>query len=83
MKFRLLRIFAVLFALLAISDTLKPLELNREVGLIFLGRRLHGAANLLMGPLFGAYLATYAYGLWNARRFALPMGILYAGWVPL
>lgn len=80
---RILRIFAVLFALLAISNMTKPLEMTDEVGFVFLGRRLEGAANTFAGPLMGAYLATYAYGLWNARRFALPMGILYAGWVPL
>ena len=78
-----LRVFAVVFALLAISDLCKPLEFKPELGLVFLGRRLHGTWNLAIAPLFGAYLATYAYGLWNARRFALPMGILYAGWVPL
>jgi hypothetical protein len=83
MKPRSLRFFAVLFALLAISDSLKPLELQPELGLVFLGRRLHGTPNLVAAPLFGVYLATYAWGLWNARRFALPMGILYAGWVPL
>ena len=80
---RVLRIFAAVFACLAISDVLKPLELSSEMGFIFLGRRLHGAADLLVAPAFGAYLAVYSYGLWNARRFALPIGILYAGWVPL
>jgi hypothetical protein len=79
----ILRIFAVFFGLLAISNMSKPLELTHEVGFVFLGRRLRGTADLLVAPLFGAYLAAYAYGLWNARRFALPMGILYAGWVPL
>lgn len=79
----LLRTFAVLFALLAISNFTKTLELAPEHGLVFLGRRQNGMSNVLAATLFGAYLATYAYGLWNARRFALPMGILYAGWVPL
>jgi hypothetical protein len=80
---KLLRFFAVVFALLAFSNFTKTLELQPEHGFVFLGRRLSGAPNLLASPLFGAYLAVYAYGLWNARRFALPMGILYAGWVPL
>ena len=83
MNVRSLRIFAVLFALLAVSNFTKPLELQPEHGFVFLGRRLHGTPDLLISPVFGAFLATYAYGLWNARRFALPMGILYAGWVPL
>ena len=80
---RLLRVFAVLFALLALSNITKPLELKPEHGFVLLGRRLHGTPDLMVAPLFGAYLATYAWALWNARRVALPMGILYAGWVPL
>jgi hypothetical protein len=83
MNRRTLRFFAVLFALLAVSNATKILEMQPEHGLVFLGRRQHGTPNLVLGPIFGAYLATYAWGLWNARRFALPMGILYAGWVPL
>lgn len=78
-----LRVFAVLFALLAISNIVKPLELEAEHGFVLLGRRLRGTPDLIVAPMFGAYLAGYAYGLWNARWFALPMGILYAGWVPL
>lgn len=80
---RSLRFFAVLFALLAISNFTKPLEMQPEHGFVFLGERLRGTPHLLVAPLFGAFLAIYAWGLWNARRFALPMGILYAGWVPL
>jgi len=80
---RIFRVFAIPFALLAISNLSKPLEFTHEIGFVFLGRRLHGTADLMVAPLFGLFLATYAYGLWNARRYALPMGILYAGWVPL
>lgn len=80
---KILRCFAVLFALLAVSNFTKSLELQPEHGFVFLGRRLSGTPNLLASPLFGAFLAVYAWGLWNARRIALPLGILYAGWVPL
>ncbi len=83
MPIRALRVFAVFFALLALSNFSKPLELQPEHGFVFLGRRLHGTPGLVAAPLFAAYLAAYAYGLWNARWFALPMGIAYAGWVPL
>jgi hypothetical protein len=79
----LLRTFAVLFAVLAVSNVTKVFEFEPEHGLVFLGRRQSGAPNMVLAPIFGAYLATYAWGLWNARRFALPMGIAYAGWVPL
>ena len=80
---KVLRFFAVLFALLAVSNLTKVFEMQPEHGFVFLGRRLSGTPNVLAAPLFGAYLAAYAYGLWHARRYALPMGILYAGWVPL
>lgn len=80
---KLFRFFAVLFGLLAFSNFSKTLEMQPEHGFVFLGRRLSGTPNLLISPVFGAYLAAYAYGLWHARRWALPMGILYAGWVPL
>ncbi|MFN2426198.1 MAG: hypothetical protein ABR587_07095 [Candidatus Binatia bacterium] len=83
MKPRSLRFFAVLFAVLAVSNVTKVLELQPEHGFVFLGRRQSGMANLLLGPIFAGYLATYSWALWNARRVALPMGILYAGWVPL
>jgi len=78
-----LKLFAIPFALLTISNCMKPLELDPELGFVFLGRRLSGAANVVAGPLFGLFLGVYAWGLWHARRYALPMGILYAGWVPL
>ena len=83
MKRSALRAFAIVFALLALSNLTKPLELQPEHGLVFLGRRLRGTADLVVAPLVGAYLAAYAWGLWNRRPYALPMGILYAGWVPL
>lgn len=80
---KLLRMFAVLFAVLAVSNVTKVFEFQPEHGLVVLGRRQSGTPNMVLAPMFGAYLATYAWGLWNARRFALPMGIGYAGWVPL
>jgi hypothetical protein len=81
---RALTIFAVLFGILAISNALKPLQFGGEqTGFVFFGQRLSGTANTLMGPLFGAYLLAYAYGIWNMRRFALPMSHAYALYVIL
>lgn len=80
---KLLRPFAVLFGILAISNFTKPLEMMPEHGLVFLGKRLHGTPDLVMAPILGTFLAVYAWNLWKARRSALPMSILYAGWVPL
>ena len=76
-----LAVAAVLFALLAVSNLMKPLEMSADQGFVFFGHRLRGAANALAGPLFGAYLLVYASGIWSMRRFALPMGVLYAAYV--
>jgi len=81
---RTFTIFAVLFALLAISNFLKPLQIGGDqTGFVFFGQRLTGTANLVAGPLFGLFLAIYAYGLWSKKRFALAMGHAYATYVVL
>jgi hypothetical protein len=81
---RALTVFAVLFGVLAISNLLKPLQLGGEqTGFVLFGIRLSGLANAVFGPLFGLFLAVYAYGIWNMRRFALPMGHAYATYVVL
>ncbi|MBI5506013.1 MAG: hypothetical protein HY899_14545 [Deltaproteobacteria bacterium] len=76
-----LRIFAVLFALLAASNFAKPLGVTAEQGFVFLGRRLEGTPNLLAGWSFAVFLAAYAMALWRDRIQALPMGLAYAGYV--
>jgi hypothetical protein len=78
---RFLTFAAIGFALLAVSDLLKPLELSPEEGLVFFGERLTGQRNMLIAPLFAAYLFTYAWGIWNLRRFALTLGRWYATYV--
>ncbi|MGH7787247.1 MAG: hypothetical protein ACRERC_10305 [Candidatus Binatia bacterium] len=78
-----LTVFAALFGLLAISNFLKPLQLTESAGFVFFGSRLSGTANAIAGPLFGLFLAVYAYGIWTMRRFALPMGHAYATYVIL
>jgi hypothetical protein len=72
---------ALLFGLLALSNFAKPLELGPTPGFVLLGRRLSGATSAGVGALFGLYLLVYAVGLWRMRRWALPMGVLYAGYV--
>ncbi len=76
-----LRIFAVLFGLLAVSNFAKPLGLSTEQGFVFLGRRLSGTPNLLAGWSFAVFLAAYAASLWRDKLQALPMGLAYAGYV--
>ena len=67
-----LTVFAICFALLAISNLLKPLQIGGDrTGFVLLGTRLSGIPNDIVGPLFGIFLAVYAYGIWNMRRFAM------------
>jgi hypothetical protein len=81
---RALNIFAILFGLLAISNLLKPLQLGGDrTGFVFLGERLSGWPNDIMGPLFAIFLGVYAYGIWTRRRWALPMAHAYATYVVL
>jgi hypothetical protein len=73
---------AILFAILAVSNLLKPLRLlGEETGFVFLGERLTGTANAVAGPIFGVFLAAYAAGIWGMRKYALPLGRLYAAYV--
>jgi hypothetical protein len=80
----LLTTFAILFALLALSNLLKPFQLEGpSTGFVFLGQRMTGLSNAVLGPLFGVYLAVYAYGIIRMRRFAVRMGQAYAAYVVL
>ena len=79
---RALTVLAVVLALLAVSDVLKPLRLEgADTGLVVLGRRLTGTAGAVAGIVVGVYLATYAAGVWGLRRWALPLAWGYAAWV--
>lgn len=77
----LLTIAAVLFGLLAISNFLKPVLANANTGFVFLGHRLSGMPNDILGPVFGLILVAYVMGIWRMRRFALPLGWAYAAYV--
>ena len=80
-----LTIFAICFGLLAISDLLKPLgqmhDPNAGAGLVFFGTKLTGIADLIIAPLFAAYLAIYAIGIWRMKRYAVAMAHAYATYV--
>jgi hypothetical protein len=77
---------AVLFAALAISNATKALQHLRDpahLGVVLFGVRFESVgANATLGPLLGAVLAAYAYGVWRMRRWVLPLAIAYAFWVP-
>ena len=75
--------FAVLFAILALSNFLKPFHLDPNAGFVFFGMKTHGIANALLGPAFGALLVAYAIGIWRMRRWVLPIAYAYAVYVIL
>jgi hypothetical protein len=78
---KLLRVFAVLFGLLAFSNFLKPFGMSSDTGFVFMGHRLDGTPNLIAGWTFAIFLAWYAAALWRERTAALPIGIAYASYV--
>jgi tryptophan-rich sensory protein len=78
----LLTTIAILFAILAITDILKPLKLEGPTtGLVFFGTRQTGTSNMILGPLMGFILLFYAAGIWRMRRYAVLLGWLYAVYV--
>jgi len=76
---------AVAIGLMALSNFWKPVAQHFSpdsgVGFVFFGTRLHGGANALVGPLFGAVLAAYAYGVWTMRQWVVPIACIYAVYV--
>jgi hypothetical protein len=76
-----LRVIAVLVALRSLTNLFKPFGTGS--GLVFLGTLLTGSSMYVLAPLLGLYMLIWAYGLWGARPFALPMGIAYAALVAI
>lgn len=81
-----LSVMAVVFAILALSNATKALQFiaNPLLGIVIFGVRFDTfASNLILGPVMGAVLAAYAYGVWTMRRWVLPLSMAYAFFVPL
>jgi hypothetical protein len=78
-----LTLCAIAFGLLAISDLTKPFSQahDQQAGLVFFGTKLTGTADLIIAPLFAAFLAIYAVGIWRMKRYAIPMSYAYASYV--
>jgi hypothetical protein len=78
-----LKLCAIAFSLLAISDLTKPFSQSHDphAGLVFFGTKLIGTADLIIAPLFAAFLAIYAIGIWRMKRYAMPMAYGYATYV--
>ena len=77
-----LTILAILFAILAVSDILKPFHLEgAATGLVFFGRRLSGTPDAILAPILGIILLIYAAGILRMRRYAMYLGYAYAIYV--
>jgi hypothetical protein len=76
-----LTIFAILFAILAVSNFSKPFHLDPNAGFVFFGMKTHGLANAILGPVFGLILVVYTIGVWRMRRWVLPIACAYAAYV--
>ena len=75
---------AILFAILALTDILKPFHLEGPTtGLVFFGKRLSGTPDAILAPILGIVLLTYAAGIWRMRRYALYFGYAYAIYVTI
>ena len=80
-----LTVMAVLLVVAAISDFTKVFQHAHadHLGLVILGHRFtRRLANVTLGPLFGLFLLSYAYGIWNMRAWVIPGALLYAFYVP-
>jgi len=83
---KFLSTFAVLLALLAVSNFTKAFQnlSDPTKGLVVFGVRFETVLpNAVLGPVFGVILAAYAYGIWRMKAWVLPLAIAYAFYVPV
>ena len=82
-----LTVMAVLFAVLALSNSTKALQHLQDpkvLGIVIFGVRFESvSSNLILGPLMGVVLAAYSYGLWKLRPWVAALSIVYAFYVPV
>ena len=69
---------AILLVVRASTNFGKPF--SESARFVVLGHLLGGVWTAVVAPLFGVAIVVYAVGLWQARRWALPLGIAYAIW---
>jgi len=78
---------AVLFGVLSLSNFTKALQHARDprtLGIVVFGVRYEStAANVILGAVMGIVLGTYAYGVWNLKRWVAPLSVVYAFYVPV
>ena len=85
---------AILLALVAIEDVLKPFGRQEpttpasflpriQPGIVVLGVRHTGSGAAILGPLVGAVLVLYAIGIWRMKHYAVAVAWIYAAYVIL
>ena len=72
------KVIAVLLVLRASTNFPKPF--SETARFVVLGHLMGGLWSHVVAPLFGVAMLVYAWGLWKARPWALPVGIAYAIW---
>jgi hypothetical protein len=75
------KILAVLVALRATTNFGKAF--SETARFVVLGQLLGGVWTSVVAPLFGIAMLIYAYGLWQARAWALGAGVVYAIWATI
>ena len=82
-----LTVMAVLLGVLSTSNCTKALQFLRDpthLGIVIFGVRFESVlSNLILGPLMGAVLAAYSFGLWRLKPWVAPLSIAYAFYVPV
>jgi len=85
---------AILLALAAIEDVLKPFGRQAPItpasflprihpGIVVLGVRHIGSEAAILGPLVAVVLVLYAIGIWRMKRYTVTVAWIYAVYVIL
>lgn len=75
-----LSLYAALFAGLAVFDLFRPLSVHHYM---YFGWRPSGVKTAILVLAISSVNLIYALGIWQMRRWALPMGCVYAAVVIL
>lgn len=75
------RALAVLIGLRGVTNFGKPF--SERAGFVAFGKLTHGLGATVVAPLVGVVIVLYAWGLWQARPWARPLGIAFALWSTL
>jgi hypothetical protein len=72
---------AVLIGLRGLTNFGKPF--SQRAGFVAFGKLTHGVGATVVAPLVGLVIVVYAWGLWQKRPWARPLGVVFALWSTL